>query len=93
MNNHKEIHDLTFDLEAVGQRQPWALHHRGLEYHGEIILADTLDAAWGETLEKNLSFRLVFFTASRRIPPKIDNPATRVNGPTLFSTILKIIPE
>ena len=60
---------MSFDLEAVGQHQPWVVHHRGLEYRGEVIIAESVDPAWGEPLEGDISFRLVFFTVPRRISP------------------------
>lgn len=60
---------LSFDLESLGQPQPWVVRHRGLEYTGEVIIAEGVNHRWGEPLPPNLNFRLVFFTVPRRIPP------------------------
>ena len=58
---------LRFDNEAMGQPQRWTVHHRGQEYVGEVIVSETVDFAWGQPLEGDLSFRVVFFTVPRRI--------------------------
>ena len=62
-----QVRTLSFDTDALGQAQTWVLHHRGLEYTGEVIVAESVDLAWGRPLEGGLSFRLVFFTVPRRI--------------------------
>ena len=59
---------MTFHTEQLGLPQTWVVHDRGLEYAGEVIVAETFDPAWGRALEGDLSFRLVFFTVPRRIP-------------------------
>ena len=59
---------MSLDIEALGQPQTWIVHHRGLEYTGEVIIADALDPALGQPLEKGVDFRVVFFTTPRRIP-------------------------
>ncbi len=61
------ISGLSLDIEALGQPQTWVVHHRGLEYTGEVIIADAVDPALGQPLEKGLDFRVVFFTVPRRI--------------------------
>ena len=58
---------ISFDAEVTGQPQPWVLHHRGLEYRGEVIVAEALDPDWGRPLEGDLGFRVIFFTEPRRI--------------------------
>ena len=60
---------LSFDLESLGEPQPWKVRHRGLEYAGEVIIAESVDHRWGEPLPPQLNFRLVFFTVPRRILP------------------------
>ena len=59
---------LSFGTEALGEPQTWLVYHRGLEYTGEVIIAETVNPAWGWPLEGDLSFRAVFFTVPRRIP-------------------------
>ena len=59
---------MSLDIEALGQPQTWIVHHRGLEYTGEVIIADAVDVALGQPLEKGVDFRVVFFTVPRRIP-------------------------
>ena len=59
---------LSFGTEALGEPQTWLVYHRGLEYTGEVIIAATVNPAWGWPLEGDLSFRAVFFTVPRRIP-------------------------
>ena len=63
-----QVSDLSLDIEALGQPQTWIVHHRGLEYTGEVIIANAVDEALGQPLEKGVDFRVVFFTAPRRIP-------------------------
>ena len=65
-NGHER--SLRFDLESVGRPQPWIVHHRGLEYRGEVIVSDEVGPSWGEPLEDGVSFRVVFFMVPRRIP-------------------------
>ncbi|MCH8062552.1 MAG: hypothetical protein IH861_08615 [Chloroflexi bacterium] len=65
-NEHER--SLRFDLESVGQPQPWIVHHRGLEYRGEVIVSEEVGPSWGEPLEVGVSFRIVFFMVPRRIP-------------------------
>ena len=63
-----KVRILSFDAETFGQPQSWVVHHRGLEYTGEVIVAETVDPAWGQTLPRELCFRVVFYTVPRRIP-------------------------
>jgi len=70
MNEPVPSQTLSFDLESLGQPQQWTVHHRGLEYTGEVIIAESFDHQWGEPLPPHLNFRLVFFTVPRRIPPR-----------------------
>ena len=73
---------LSFDTEALGQRQAWTVHHRGLEYSGEVIIAEAVDPSWGQPLEDGLAFRLVFFTVPRRVPyGHIQDPRTAMSVP------------
>ena len=69
MNDRVTPQSLSFDLESLGRPQPWIVRHRGLEYTGEVIIAESLDHQMGEPLPPHLNFRLVFFTVPRRIPP------------------------
>ena len=69
MDEQNLTQSLSFDLESLGQPQPWIVRHRGLEYSGEVIITESVDHRWGEPLPPNLNFRLVFFTVPRRIPP------------------------
>ena len=59
---------LRLDPEALGQVQPWVVVDRGLEYPGEVIVAETVDPQWGQPLEGDISFRVVFYTVPRRVP-------------------------
>ncbi len=70
MNEPVPSQALSFDLESLGQPQQWTVHHRGLGYTGEVIIAESFDHQWGELLPPHLNFRLVFFTVPRRIPPR-----------------------
>ena len=69
MNDNVASQTLSFDLESLGQPQPWKVQHRGLEYAGEVIIAESLTYQWGEPLPPRLNFRIIFFTVPRRIPP------------------------
>ena len=60
--------NLRFDLESIGQPQPWIVHHRGLEYRGEVIISEEVGHSWGESLDSGIGFRIVFYTVPRRIP-------------------------
>ena len=42
---------LTFGPEVLGEPQDSVVHHRGLEYRGEVIVAESLDTAWGRPLD------------------------------------------
>ena len=46
---------LRFDMDALGQTQSWSVDHRGLEYKGEIIVAEKVDAARGLPLPEGIS--------------------------------------
>ena len=59
---------LRFDSEILGQRQPWTVSHRGLEYPGEVVVAETVNAEWGQPLAGDICFRIVLYTVPRRIP-------------------------
>jgi hypothetical protein len=60
---------LRLDSEVLGKTQPWTVVDRGLEYPGEVIVAEAVDPAWGSPLEGDVSFRTVLYTVPRRIPP------------------------
>ena len=62
---------LRFDMDALGQTQSWVVRHRGLEYKGEVIVAERVDPARGLPLPEGVSFRIVFFTVPRRIAPSL----------------------
>ena len=77
-----QVGSLSFDSEALGQSQRWVVHHRGLEYSGEVIVAETVNPAWALPLEGNLSFRIVFLTVPRRIGRlHIQDPRTAMAVP------------
>ena len=77
-----QARSLSFDSEALGQSQRWVVHHRGLEYGGEVIVAETVDPAWALPLEGDLSFRIVLFTVPRRIGRmRIQDPRTAMAVP------------
>ena len=65
----QQEHRPSFDSDAMGRPQTWVVHDRGLEYIGEAIVAEAVDPSWGLPLEGELSFRVVFLTEPRRIPP------------------------
>ncbi len=59
---------LRFGAEVLDQPQEWTAHFRGLEYRGEVIVAQAFRPALGMPLPESRDFRLVFFTTPRRIP-------------------------
>ena len=61
---------LTLGPEVLGEPQAWVVHRRGLEYRGEVIIAESLDTAWGRPLDLDLDFHVVLFTVPRRIPSR-----------------------
>ena len=69
MSSPAQTRSLSLDTEWLGRSQPWLIHHRGVEFTGEIIVAESPDASWGSPLTADLDFRLVFFTVPRRVPP------------------------
>ena len=69
MSSPAQTRSLSLDTEWLGRSQPWLIHHRGVEFTGEIIVAESPDASWGSPLTAGLDFRLVFFTVPRRVPP------------------------
>ena len=64
------MNGLRLDSDVLGQSQPWVVSHRGLEHRGEVIVAESVDPDWGQPLERDLSFRIVFLTVPRRVPPE-----------------------
>ena len=66
---------LILDTDAIGQRQPWVVTHRGLEYPGEVVLAELADPTLGDKLTGGLCFRVVIHTEPRRLgSARIDDP-------------------
>ena len=59
---------LRYDPEVLGRRQPWSVVHRGLEYPGEVVVAEVVDPDLDLPLGNKLGFRVVFYTVPRRIP-------------------------
>ena len=59
---------LLLDRNLLGRPLPWVVENRGIEYPGEVILAEAVDPRWGEPLSGGLRFRVVFYTVPRRIP-------------------------
>ena len=73
---------LLLDRDLLGRPRPWVVENRGLEYSGEVILAETVDPRWGEPLSGGLCFRVVFYTVPRRIPAgQIKDPRIAVAVP------------
>lgn len=60
---------LRFDSEVLGQPQEWTVIDRGLEYPGEVVVAETVNPEWGQPLKREVCFRVVLYTVPRRIPP------------------------
>ena len=60
---------LRFDPEALGQPQSWTVQHGGLQHTGEVVVAESVEPAWGRRLKEGIAFRLVFLTVPRRISP------------------------
>ena len=60
--------ELRLDSLALGEVQPWSIIDRGLEYPGEVIVAETVNPEWGQPLEGDACFRIIFYTVPRRIP-------------------------
>jgi hypothetical protein len=66
----------------MGRAQPWVVHHRELEFHGEVIVAETIDPTWRMPLEGDVAFRVVFCTVPRRLgPARIQDPRTAMAVP------------
>ena len=59
---------LRVDSEVLGQTQPWVVVHRRLEYPGEVVVAEAVNPEWGQPLEGDVCFRIIFYTVPRRIP-------------------------
>ena len=59
---------LRFDRQALGERQQFVVTCRGLEYPGEVVVADAVDPDLGRPLEGAICFRVVFYLVPRRIP-------------------------
>ena len=38
---------LRLDSKVMGQAQPCVVTFRGIEYPGEVVVAETVDPAWG----------------------------------------------
>ena len=66
--DHRQGRSLSFETEAFDRPQSWVVPHRGLEYEGEVIVAEAVNPEWGRPLEGGLGFRIVLFTVPRRIP-------------------------
>ncbi len=58
---------LRLDRDALEQVQTWTVTHRGLEYVGEVIVAETVNPDWGLPLDGHTAFRIVLYTVPRRI--------------------------
>ena len=58
---------LRFDQEVYGRPQPWTVVTRGLEYPGDVVVAESVNADWSKSLRTGLCFRLVFYTVPRRV--------------------------
>jgi len=78
---------LIIDPAVLQQPQPWMVNHRGLEYKGEVIFAETVDPAMGLSLEGDLSFSLVLFSVPRRISPGL------IQDPGIAMAVPKHPPE
>ncbi len=59
---------LRYDREVLGQPQRWSVVHRGLEYPGEVVVAEAVDPDLGLPPSNTLGFRVVFYSVPRRIP-------------------------
>lgn len=78
---NEEARGLRFDTQVLGQPQPWTAVDRGLEYPGEVVVAESVDPSWGRRLEGDVYFRIVFYTVSRRIP------ATQIRDPRIAMAV------
>ena len=73
---------LSFDAEALGRPQTWTVQNRGLEYRGEVIVAEAVDPDWALPLERDLGFRIVFYTVPRRFPDgRLQDPRIAMTVP------------
>ena len=73
---------LSFDAEALGRPQTWTVQNRGLEYRGEVIVAEAVDPDWALPLERDLGFRVVFYTVPRRFPDgRLQDPRIAMTVP------------
>ena len=68
MSGPQHASTLRIGSDVLGQAQPWAVVHRGLEYPGEVVVAESVDPEWSQPLRGGASFRVVLFTVPRRIP-------------------------
>ena len=54
---------LDFIIDRSGEPQPWATVYNGIEYSGEVVSADDWEPHWGELLEGDSFFRIVFLNS------------------------------
>ena len=55
-------------LYPLGEPHPFSISFQGLQYPGEVFLADQWDPAWGRPLEGDVYFRLVLLQHRRQVP-------------------------
>ena len=76
---------LRLDDDALGETQPRVVTHRGLQYPGEVMVAETVNPDWVLPLDGDTSFRVVLYTVPRRVPagqirdPRIAMAVARLN--------------
>ncbi len=61
-------HFNAFYPEHLGRAQRRKVHYQGLEYPGEVIIADTWNPGWGSGLARDIHFRIVFLTTPCPMP-------------------------
>ncbi len=55
-------------LYPPGESQPFTLSYRGLQYEGEVLFAEEWNPLWGDALEGDIYFRIVFLRSRRAVP-------------------------
>ena len=74
---------LRLDDDDLGEAQPWVVTHRGLQYPGEVMVADTVNPDWVLPMDGDTSFRIVLYTVPRRVP------AGQIRDPRITMEVLQ----
>ncbi|GEM_PF-700961 len=62
------LHPRLFAQFTPGEAKPWRVAYRGIEYPGEVVLADSWRAELGEISEEDVHFRIVLLSRHQEVP-------------------------